>query len=95
MKKFLTSRVFISIIYLDVKIFEVERGEQMFDHETRMMIANDRFEQLLAAGAQTPSAPLRLRLGNWLIRAGRRLAAELDCGEPSAFAHEALARRAH
>ena len=61
----------------------------MFDNETRTMIANDRIEQLRAAGYAS-ATPLRLTLGDWLIRAARRLAPE-----SSAFAHKALARRAH
>jgi len=63
----------------------------MFDNETRTMIANDRIEQLRAA-AQASATPLRLTLGDWLIRAGRRLA---PACESSAFAHKPLARRAH
>ena len=63
-----------------------------FDHDARMMIATDRIERLREA-AQAPSAPLRLTLAEWLIRAGRRLLPESP--ERSGFAHEALARRAH
>ena len=65
----------------------------MFDHETRMLIANERRERLRVA-AQA-SSTLRLRLGDWLVRLGRRLEAGLECPERSAFAHEPLARRAH
>jgi len=64
----------------------------MFDHETRIQIANDRFEQLRAA-AYSPAAPLRLTLGGWLIRAGRRLSREPERGaRRSALPHEALPR---
>jgi hypothetical protein len=61
----------------------------MFDHETRIQYANDRFEQLRAA-ALTPGIGLRPTLGDWLIRIGRRLASEPARPHRSALAHEAL-----
>ena len=64
----------------------------MFDHETHLMIARDRAEQLRAT-ALTPSTPLRLTLGDWLIRLGMRLLPECPERERSALAHKALASR--
>jgi hypothetical protein len=89
-KNFLTSRFFSVTISFDVKILEVERS-RMFDHETRMFLANEHAERLRAT-AQIPASPLRVRLGDLLVRAGRRLSDGVDCGERSAFAHEPLPR---
>jgi hypothetical protein len=66
----------------------------MLDMETRTQIANDRFEQLRAAATVAPAPPLRLRLGDWLIRAGRRLASDPDRLPSSGFAPEPSARLA-
>jgi hypothetical protein len=69
----------------------------MYDIDTRTLIANERIEQLRLSSLPTVS-PIRLRLGDWLIRAGRRLMeADAPCPEPqrSAFAHKALASRTH
>ena len=66
----------------------------MFDHETRLMIAEERAEQLRAA-ALAPTSPLRLALGDWLIRTGKRVLPECPECERSALAHKALASRAH
>ena len=66
----------------------------MFEHEIRTEAARERAAHL--SSDCSPIAPrhrVRLTLGRWLIGAGRRLTA--DCRERSAFAHEALARRAH
>jgi hypothetical protein len=63
----------------------------MFDHETRIQMANDRFEQLRAA-AITPGIAFRPTLGDWLIRLGKRLASEPARQPHSALAHEALPR---
>ena len=64
----------------------------MFDYETRRQIADDRFEQLRAAGL-TPVIQLRPTLGEWLIRLGKRLASEpTSQRRRSALAHEALPR---
>jgi hypothetical protein len=63
----------------------------MFDHETRIQMANDRFEQLRAA-ALAPGIAIRPTLGDWLIRIGRRLASEPAPQRSSALAHEALPR---
>ena len=62
----------------------------MYDNETRMLIATERIEQLRRTGL-LPVTPLRLTLGGWLIRAGRRLTSE----RPSAFPHEPLASSRH
>jgi hypothetical protein len=62
------------------------------DNDLRMLIATERIEQLRLSSLPTFS-PLRLRLGDWLIRAGRRVFPE--CHERSALAHKALARRAY
>jgi hypothetical protein len=63
----------------------------MLDHETRTQIANDRFEQLRAS-ALAPGIPLRQTLGEWLIRAGRRLAPAPKPRRRSGLPHEALPR---
>jgi hypothetical protein len=63
----------------------------MFDQQTRTQIANDRFEQLRAA-ALAPGIPLRQTLGEWLIRAGRRLASAPTPRRRSGLPHEALPR---
>ena len=66
----------------------------MYDNEARTLIANERIEQLRLSSLPSLS-PLRLRLGDWLIRAGRRVLPECAERENSAFAHKALARRAY
>jgi hypothetical protein len=66
----------------------------VYDIDTRTLIANERIEQLRLSSLPTVS-PIRLALGDWLIRAGRRLRPECRERERSAFAHKALARRAY
>jgi len=44
----------------------------VYDNDTRRLIANERIEQLRLSGLP-PVSPIRLRLGDWLIRAGRHL----------------------
>ena len=66
----------------------------MYDNDARTLIANERIEQLRLSSLPSLS-PLRLRLGDWLIRAGRRVLPECQERERSAFAHKALARRAY
>ena len=69
----------------------------MYDNDTRRLIANERIEQLRLSGLPSVS-PIRLRLGDWLIRAGRHLTeANAPCPERqrSAFAHKALTSRTH
>jgi hypothetical protein len=62
---------------LDLKIFEIKRGEHMqpIDNESRRVIAADRFERLRrdAEGTWGGAASARVRLGNALIAAGVRL----------------------
>jgi hypothetical protein len=60
----------------------------MFEHETRIEFGRTRPEQLRRAW--TTARPARYAIGEWLIRVGRRLAAEPR--PASAFAHEALPR---
>ena len=62
----------------------------MFEHETRTLIANERVDQLRAAGL-APASSLRLTLGEWLISAGRHVLPECPDCERSALAHKALA----
>jgi len=66
----------------------------VYDNYGRTLIANERIEQLRLSSLPSLS-PLRLRLGDWLIRAGRRVLPECAERERSAFAHKALARRAY
>ena len=66
----------------------------MYDNDARTLIANERIEQLRLSSLPLVS-PFRLRLGDWLIRAGRRVLPECAERERSAFAHKALARRAY
>ena len=66
----------------------------MYDNDTRTLIANEHIEQLRLSGLPLVS-PLRLTLGDWLIRAGRRMRPECVERERSALAHKALASRAH
>jgi hypothetical protein len=66
----------------------------MYDIDTRTLIANERIEQLRLSSLPTVS-PIRLRLGDWLIRAGRRVLPECPERQRSAFAHKALASRTH
>jgi hypothetical protein len=66
----------------------------VYDNDLRTLIANERIEQLRLSSLPSLS-PLRLRLGDWLIRAGRRVLPECPERERSAFAHKALARRAY
>jgi hypothetical protein len=78
-------------ISFDVKILEVERSRHMYEHEIRTEAARERAAHL--SSDWSPIAPrhrVRLTLGRWLIGTGRRLE-----GAGSAFAHEALARRAN
>jgi hypothetical protein len=63
----------------------------VYDNDGRTLIANEKIEQLRLSSLPTVS-PIRLRLGDWLIRAGRRVLPE--CPERSPLAHETLARRA-
>jgi hypothetical protein len=65
----------------------------VYDIDTRLLIANEKIEQLRLSSLPTVS-PIRLRLGDWLIRAGRRVLPECPERQRSAFAHKALARRA-
>jgi hypothetical protein len=64
----------------------------VYDNHTRTLIANEKIQQLWLSSLPSVS-PIRLRLGDWLIRAGRRVLPE--CPERSALAHKALARRAN
>jgi hypothetical protein len=66
----------------------------VYDNDTRALIANERIEQLRLSSLPTVS-PIRLRLGDWLIRAGRRVLPECPERQRSAFAHKALASRTH
>ena len=66
----------------------------MYDNDTRTLIANERIEQLRLSSLPTVS-PIRLRLGDWLIRAGRRVLPECPERQRSAFAHKALTSRTH
>jgi len=66
----------------------------MYDNDTRRLIANERIEQLRLSGLPSVS-PIRLRLGDWLIRAGRRVLPDCPERQRSAFAHKALASRTH
>ena len=66
----------------------------MYDNDTRTLIANERIEQLRLSSLPSVS-PIRLTLGDWLIRAGRRLRPECPERQRSAFAHKALASRTH
>jgi hypothetical protein len=61
----------------------------MLEHEIRTDAAKERAARLSSDWSPIASRRrVRLTLGRWLIRAGRRLAAEPG----SAFAHEALPR---
>jgi hypothetical protein len=64
----------------------------MYDNDARTLIAQERIEQLRLSSLPSLS-PIRLTLGDWLIRAGRRVLP--NCEQRSAFAHKALARRAY
>ena len=65
----------------------------MLEHEVRTEAARARAARLSSDWSPIPPRHrVRLTLGRWLIGAGRRLTAE---PRASAFAHEALARRAH
>jgi hypothetical protein len=66
----------------------------VYDNDARTLIANERIEQLRLSSLPSVS-PIRLRLGDWLIRAGRRVLPECPERERSAFAHKALASRTH
>ena len=66
----------------------------MYDNDTRRLIANERIEQLRLSGLPSVS-PIRLRLGDWLIRAGRLVLPDCPERQRSAFAHKALASRTH
>jgi hypothetical protein len=68
-----------------------KESPMMLEHEIRTDAAKERAAHL--SSDWSPIAPrhrVRLTLGRWLIGAGRRLE---NAG--SAFAHEALARRAN
>jgi hypothetical protein len=66
----------------------------VYDNDARTLIANERIEQLRLSSLPLVS-PFRLRLGGWLIGAGRRILPDCAERERSAFAHKALARRAY
>ena len=91
-KTLLTSRVFVcNVLFRREDTLAREEG-YVYDNDARTLIANEKIEQLRLSSLPTVS-PIRLRLGDWLIRAGRRVLRE--CPERSALAHETLARRAY
>ena len=63
----------------------------MFEHEIRTEAARERAAHLSSDWSSIPGPRrrVRLRVGRWLIAAGRRLTSEPG----SALAHEALASR--
>jgi hypothetical protein len=67
----------------------------VIDHETHILFAHEQLERLRTVTPKPAASSIRFRLGDWLVRTGRRLAAEVECPESSALPHEALARRAH
>ena len=92
-KKLLTSRVLLCNVLFRRKDTLAREEESVYDNDARTLIANERIEQLRLSSLPSLS-PLRLTLGGWLIRAGRRVLPDCAERERSAFAHEALARRA-
>jgi hypothetical protein len=92
-KKLLTSRVLVCRLLLRSQDTLAREEGYVYDIDTRLLIANEKIEQLRLSSLPTVS-PIRLRLGDWLIRAGRRVLPECPERQRSAFAHKALARRA-